>query len=232
MPKHVAIIMDGNGRWAQARGLPRAEGHRKGISPIRPILEYAADKGISYLSLFGFSTENWRRPAEEISVLMDLMRYLIKKELAELHKEGVRFKVIGDRTKLAQDIQDLISHAEDLTKNNTNITLNIAINYGGRQDITQAAKRIAHSVKKGELQLNDITPEIFETRLYTSDMPDPDLMIRPSGEQRISNFMMWQFAYTELVFQDVLWPDYSVDYFQDALDAYAQRERRFGGTPA
>jgi len=231
-PPHVAVIMDGNGRWAQARGLPRIAGHKRGADAVRRTVESAVDHGIRYLTLFGFSSENWKRPLDEVTDLMGLLRLYLKTEIAAIDKQGVRFLVIGDRTKLSKDINDLIEQAESQTKANTQLTLTIALSYGGRAEIVSAARKIAEDVGSGELQATDIDEDLFASRLFTNNIPDPDLLIRTSGEQRISNFLLWQLAYTELIFIDTLWPDFSEEHFERAVREYHGRERRFGATGA
>ena len=226
LPKHVAIIMDGNGRWAEARGLPRAAGHKQGAEAARRVVKAAGELGISYVTLFGFSSENWRRPPAEIKELMKLLRYYLRAETAELHRNNVRMKVIGDRSAFDSDIVELIENAESLTATNDGLTVSIALNYGGRADIMQAAKRAAE-VAMDAGHLDDFEAD-FEESLLTGDVPDPDLLIRTSGEQRISNFLLWQCAYAEFVFADTLWPDFDKGHLAAALDAYGQRDRRFG----
>ncbi len=229
MPAHVAIIMDGNGRWATARGLTRTEGHRKGAEAARHVVEAAGELGIRYLTLFAFSSENWNRPADEVSDLMNLLRYYLKKETAELHKNGAQIRVIGDRTALPHDIAKLIDNAENLTRDNMKITVVLALNYGGRQDIIFAAKQLAKQVQAGEADLAQIDENSFSGYLMTGDMPDPDLMIRTSGESRISNFLLWQMAYAELYFTDTLWPDFSKKDLEQAIAFFSSRDRRYGG---
>lgn len=227
-PAHIAIIMDGNGRWAVSRGMPRIEGHRRGADAVRRTVHAAADIGVEYLTLFGFSSENWSRPEEEVSELMRLLSYYLRSETAELHKNNIRIRIIGERSRFSKDIIDLIENAEDLTKDNTSLTLVIALNYGGRHDILQAAKKVAES----GLRLSDEAFEMaFQESLMTAGMPDPDLMIRTSGEQRISNFLLWQSAYTEMVFCDVFWPDFDRVHLEHAIEEYATRDRRFGALP-
>jgi undecaprenyl diphosphate synthase len=229
VPKHVAIIMDGNGRWAQKRGLPRVAGHKQGAETLRKVVEEAGKLGIEYLTLFGFSSENWNRPQEEVSELMRLLRYYLHSETAELHKNGVKLKVIGDRTAFDEDIVQLIGNAESLTALNDKITLVIALNYGGRNDILHAVRQTVH-----EFSTRGIDPSFsqiekhFPDFLMTAGIPDPDMLIRTSGEQRISNFLLWQCAYTELVFTDTLWPDFDKDDLEKALAEYASRDRRYG----
>jgi undecaprenyl diphosphate synthase len=227
-PRHVAIIMDGNGRWAAARGLPRAQGHRRGADAVRRTVEAAAELGIEYLTLFGFSSENWNRPAEEVSDLMGLLRRYLQSEIAELHKEGVRLRVIGDRRRLAPDIVRLIEDAEARTAGNTRINVTVALSYGGRQEIAAAARQLAADVAEGRLSAEGIDEQAFSTRLLTYGLPDPDLLIRTSGEQRISNFLLWQCAYSELVFSSTYWPDFGKDDLEAALRDFQNRERRYG----
>ncbi|NQV44733.1 MAG: isoprenyl transferase [Rhodospirillales bacterium] len=229
-PVHVAIIMDGNGRWARARGLPRIEGHRRSAEAVRRTIRAAAEAGISYLTLFGFSSENWKRPLEEISDLMGLLRYYLGKEVAELHKNGVRFKVIGDRSRLDPDIVTMIVDAERHTANNTGLTFILALSYGARAELVSAVRSLASDVQQGTLSLDDIDEETVSQHLFTKDIPDPDLLIRTSGERRISNFLLWQLAYAEFVFMDVLWPDFDASHLQDAVADFCSRERRFGDT--
>jgi undecaprenyl diphosphate synthase len=229
-PLHVAIIMDGNGRWAKARGLPRPLGHRAGIEAVRRAIEAAPTLNISHLTLYSFSSENWRRPPTEISELMGLLRYYLRSELANLHKNNVRVRIIGERKKLPTDIVDMIDHAEELTQDNKRLTLTLALNYGGRQEITAAARALAKAVERGALQPDAIDEHVFQSFLFTGGMPDPDLIIRTSGEKRISNFLLWQSAYAEFVFMDVLWPDFSATHLQQAIDEFKSRDRRFGAT--
>lgn len=227
IPKHVAIIMDGNGRWAAKRGLPRTAGHKQGAEAARRVVKSATELGISYITLFGFSSENWKRPQSEIKELMNLLRYYLRAETAELHKNGARLRVIGDRTAFDDDIIKLIENAERLTEDNKKITVVIALNYGGRNDIISAFKSLhnAHLDKKLEISIIEQQIPGF---LMTAGIPDPDLLIRTSGEQRISNFLLWQCAYTEFVFTDTLWPDFVHEDFQSALQEYSRRERRYG----
>ncbi len=228
VPTHVAIIMDGNGRWARSRGLPRIAGHRRGADAVRRTLEASADLGISYLTLFGFSSENWKRPADEVEDLMGLLRRYIRSEIAELHEANVRVRVIGDRQALAPDIVSLIEGAEDRTKDNTGLNLIVALSYGARQEIVSAARHVAAEAKSGRLDPADITDKLIGQHLTTPDIPDPDLLIRTSGEQRLSNFLLWQSAYTEFLFMDVLWPDFGREHLEQALAEYGRRERRYG----
>jgi len=229
-PCHVAIVMDGNGRWAKSRGLPRAEGHRRGAEAARRAVQSASDLGVRYLTLFSFSSENWQRPVSEIDDLMGLLRWYLRSETAELHKNGVRLRVIGDRTRLPKDIVGLIESAEETMSHNTGLCLVLALSYGGRQDIVNAAKSLAEDVAKGRLNADEIDDALFQTRLATEGVPDPDLLIRTSGEQRISNFLIWQLAYTEFVFSDVLWPDFDHIHFENAVEEFRRRDRRYGAT--
>lgn len=227
VPKHVAVIMDGNGRWAKARSLPRTAGHKQGAEAARRVVKDAAALGVSYITLFGFSSENWSRPKSEVKDLMNLLRYYLRSETAELHKSGARLRVIGDRSALDADIVKLIENAEELTRDNDKITAIIALNYGGRQDILHAVKRLHDAHIGEELSMETIESQ-FPGFLMTQGIPDPDLMIRTSGETRISNFLLWQCAYTEFVFMDVLWPDFDRDALAGAISEFGQRDRRFG----
>lgn len=227
-PRHVAIIMDGNGRWARARGLPRIEGHRKGAESVHWCVRAAVGLGVEYLTLFGFSSENWRRTQGEISALMGLLRLYLKNEVHDLHDNGIRLVFIGDRRKLDADIASMIADAEAMTVGNTRLCLTVALSYGSRDEITDAARGLARDVLAGRITPDDIDGEAIEARLETADLPDPDLLIRTSGEQRISNFLLWQCAYTEFVFVDTLWPDFGATEFETALADYCRRERRFG----
>lgn len=232
-PAHVAIIMDGNGRWAQSRGLPRFEGHRRGVEAVRRTVRAAIEAGISYLTIYSFSTENWARPPEEVAILMGLLRRFIRNDLADLHSNDVRVRVIGSREEVAPDICALLAEAEELTRDNRGLTLIVAFNYGGRQEIVGAARRIAELAAAGKLDPSSIDAQMIGDSLETSDIPDPDLIIRTSGEQRLSNFLLWQAAYAEFVFLPLHWPDFDKAAFDAALDQYAKRERRYGGvTPA
>ncbi|MBT5107362.1 MAG: isoprenyl transferase, partial [Rhodospirillaceae bacterium] len=222
------IIMDGNGRWAKARGLPRVMGHRKGAEAVRRAIEAAGECGVSYLTLFGFSSENWNRPEQEVGELMRLLRYYLQSETADLHAKGVKIQVIGDRSKFGKDTVDLIKFAEDQTQSNNKLTLVLALSYGGRQEITEAVRVIAAAAVRGEIELDDINEAFVSDYLLTRDIPDPDLLIRTSGEQRISNFLLWQTAYTELVFIDRLWPDFKKADLRAAIDVFNSRERRYG----
>jgi undecaprenyl diphosphate synthase len=229
-PEHIAIIMDGNGRWAMAHGLPRVIGHQRGADAVKRTVKASIALGIKYLTLFGFSSENWKRPASEITDLMGLLRFYLQKEISELNKEGIRLQVIGDRVRLEDDIVTLIEKAETLTSGNTRLTLTIALSYGGRAEITNAARRLAEDVKNGILAVEEIDEAAVNVRLYTSDMPDPDLLIRTSGELRISNFMLWQLAYSELVFTDVFWPDFTEEDLENSVLEFHNRNRRYGAT--
>jgi len=231
VPSHVAIIMDGNGRWAAARGLPRVAGHRAGVQAVRRTIEAAITQGVAWLTLYAFSSENWRRPAEEVSDLTGLLRHFIKVELAELAREGVRIRIIGDRTRFDRDIQAELARSEVTTSGNTRLNLTVALSYGARGEIMQAARAMAEAAAAGTLDPASIDEKHFSDRLSTAGIPDPDLILRTSGEQRLSNFLLWQSAYAELVFTDVLWPDFGAAEFAEALAEYARRERRFGARP-
>lgn len=228
-PRHVAIIMDGNGRWAKARGLPRNLGHRQGVDAVREVVRACGRLGIEYLTLYAFSSENWKRPQTEVAGLMDLLRIYIRRELDELARSGVRIHVIGDRTKLAPDIVELISDAEARTRENRKLTLVIALSYGSQDEIVTACRRIAEQVAAGTLRVEDITAETVADHLQTVGIPDPDLIIRTSGEQRLSNFLLWQAAYAEFVFLPCFWPDFTEEQLDLALAEFARRNRRFGG---
>jgi undecaprenyl diphosphate synthase len=232
VPRHVAIIMDGNGRWAAARGLPRVEGHRRGVEAVRRTVRAAADIGIQYLTIFSFSAENWTRPSSEIGELMALLRRFIRNDLAELHHAGVRVRVIGEREGLASDIARLLAEAEELTRDNNGLTLIVAFNYGARQEIVRAARRLAEEIAAGRLTAGEIDVDRFARLMHAPDVPDPDLIIRTSGEQRLSNFLLWQSAYSELVFVPTYWPDFDRAALENALREYQQRERRVGGLVA
>ncbi|HEX2217090.1 MAG TPA: isoprenyl transferase [Xanthobacteraceae bacterium] len=232
VPRHVAIIMDGNGRWAAARGLPRAEGHRRGVEALRRTVRAAGELGVRILTIFSFSAENWTRPTSEINELMGLLRRFIRHDLAELHRNGVRVRVIGERQGLEPDILRMLEEAEELTRSNDRLLLIVAFNYGARQEIARAAQRLAQAVAHGTLRPEDITAELVASRLDAADIPDPDLIIRTSGEQRLSNFLLWQAAYSELVFLPVYWPDFDRAALEKALMEYRSRERRFGGLAA
>lgn len=229
-PTHVAVIMDGNGRWAAARGMPRIAGHRAGAESVRRTVKAAVKYGVRYLTLYSFSSENWKRPIGEVQDLMGLLRRYLRSEIAELHQNDVRLHFIGNREALSDDIQRLIEEAEQTTAANSALTLTIAISYGGRDEIVGAAKQIAARVLEGSLPLEDIDDETFSRYLSTTEIPDPDLLIRTSGEKRISNFLLWQLAYAEFLFLDVLWPDFSERDFADAIAEFQRRERRYGAT--
>jgi undecaprenyl diphosphate synthase len=228
VPRHVAIIMDGNGRWAKARGLPRTAGHRRGVEAVREVVRGAGELGIPYITLFGFSTENWKRPADEVEFLMGLLRHYMRAELDTLAKEGARLRVIGDRDGLPRDIAAMIGEAEARTRANARIHVTIALNYGGRADIARAARRLAERAAAGTLAAGTIDEAALTRELSTSDIPDPDLLIRTSGEQRISNFLLWQSAYAEILFVDTMWPDFGKPQLAAAIEAYSCRERRYG----
>ncbi|MDH4124612.1 MAG: isoprenyl transferase [Gammaproteobacteria bacterium] len=230
IPKHVAVIMDGNGRWARKRGLPRHMGHRSGVSAVRNIVEVAAKRGVDYLTLFAFSSENWNRPREEVSKLMGLFVEALQREVDELHRNNVRLEFIGARQQLQAKLCDMISAAERQTHANNGLRLQVAVAYGGRWDIVQAAQSLAKQVAAGELQPGAIDDAAFSNELALKGVPDPDLLIRTGGEQRISNFLLWNLAYAELWFCDTLWPDFGEQQFDNALEFYAQRERRYGHT--
>lgn len=228
-PRHVAIIMDGNGRWAAARGLPRVEGHRRGVEALRRAVRSAHELGVRYLTLYSFSAENWSRPAEEVADLLNLLRAFIRRDLAELHKGDVKIKVIGERAGLPEDIRALLTEAETLTGRNGGLNLVVAFNYGSRQEIVSATRRIAEKVKAGELDPAAIDAGVIADNLDTCDIPDPDLVIRTSGELRISNFLLWQSAYAEFVFLSVHWPDFDRAAFEEAIASFRSRQRRYGG---
>ena len=226
--RHIAIIMDGNGRWATKKGLPRSLGHKKGAEVVKEITKAAAEKGIRFLTLYAFSTENWQRSEEEVSYLMTLLRQYLKSDLQELKENKVRIRFIGERYMLDQDIQQLMADLENQTASYDKLTVCIALSYGSRQEIVAAAKKIATRVKNGDISPEDIDINLFSDMLYTKDIPDPDLLIRTSGEQRLSNYLLWQLAYSELAFTDVLWPDFSAQVLQRLIDNYQTRERRYG----
>jgi undecaprenyl diphosphate synthase len=232
IPAHVAIIMDGNGRWAKARRLPRTAGHRAGVEALRRTVRAAGDLGIGWLTVYAFSSENWSRPPAEISDLMGLLRLFLRRDLAEIHQNGVRVRMIGDRAGLEPDIRAMVEDAEQLTLDNTSLNLVIAFNYGSRDEITRAARTIARAAADGTLDADEITADSFSAFLDTARMPDPDLIIRTSGEQRLSNFLLWQSAYSELIFAPCYWPDFDAAHLADALATYAERERRYGGVAA
>ena len=230
VPRHVAIIMDGNGRWARARGLPRIAGHKQGAEAVRSTVRACSDLGISYLTIYAFSSENWKRPATEVDDLMGLLRLYIRRELVSLRGEGVRVRFIGDRSRLDIEINRLISESEENTKDNRGLIFTVALNYGGRQEILEAARVFAQNVRDGKLNPEDMNEQLFESYLQSNDMPDPDLLIRTSGEQRLSNFLLWQSAYTEFLFTSTLWPDFKREHLEQAVYEYQRRERRYGGS--
>jgi undecaprenyl diphosphate synthase len=230
VPRHIAIIMDGNGRWARQRGRPRTFGHSEGVEALRRTVEAAGDLGVQYLTVFGFSTENWRRPIEEVNALFDLLRLYVARDLDKLAREGVRVRVIGERNGLVPDILRIIDDAERKTQHNARFNLTIAFNYGGQDEIVRAARRIAEDAAAGKIQPSEISAQRFETYLDSADVPPADLLIRSSGELRLSNFMLWQAAYAEFVFLDVLWPDFGKAALEDAIAQYRNRDRRFGGS--
>jgi len=226
VPRHIAIIMDGNGRWAKRRLMPRVAGHRKGVEALRGVIRACAERGVSHLTVFAFSSENWRRPQEEVTLLMELFMRALENEVARLHENDIRFHVIGDLTGFSERIQALIRDAEALTRNNTRLTFTVAANYGGRWDIVQAVKKLMAAGVDAE----SVTEDMLVQQLSMADMPEPDLFIRTGGEQRISNFLLWQLAYTELYFTDALWPDFDAAALDKAIASYRARERRFGRT--
>lgn len=230
IPRHVAVIMDGNGRWARKRFLPRVAGHKAGVNAVHAIVKRAMERGVEILTLFAFSSENWHRPSYEVSFLLDLFLNMLENEIQKLHEQGIQLRVIGDRYQFEKKLQAQINNAEQLTASNTKLKLIIAANYGGQWDITQAMKQLGHEIEKGTLTSQDITAETVTRFLSLGSLPSPDLFIRTSGEQRISNFLLWDIAYTELYFTKVFWPDFNEDEFDKALDFFAQRERRFGCT--
>lgn len=229
IPAHVALILDGNGRWAKKRGLPRTMGHKKGCETVEQIVEDAARLGIKYLTVYGFSTENWKRPEEEVGALMQLFRFYAKRLLKVATESNVRVKMIGERNRFAPDIIDGINQLEEQTKENTDLTFIIAVNYGGRDEITRAVKKVMNDVKAGKLSTEDMTEQVFASYLDTADIPDPDLLIRTSGELRLSNYLLWQLAYSELYVTDCLWPDFDKNELLEAIRQYNKRDRRYGG---
>ncbi len=230
LPRHIAFILDGNGRWAKNRFLPRTAGHHAGVNSVRRVIEYCQTVGVEVLTLFAFSSENWRRPEQEVSVLMGLFLATLEKETEKLQQKNVRLRVIGDRTAFAVELQEKIAAAEELTAVNTGLNVVIAANYGGRWEITQAVRRVAQRVAAGELSLEAVTTETVASHLELADLPEPDLFIRTGGEKRISNFLLWQLAYTELYFTDTLWPDFDEAALEAAIGDYRGRQRRFGYT--
>jgi len=229
VPKHVAIIMDGNGRWAKERNLPRSYGHREGVKRVKDIVKVAAELGVSVVTFFAFSSENWKRPKKEIGMLMRYLDNFLIREVNDMHKNNIRFKVIGTKRPLPVSIQNKIRDAERKTKDNNGLTVVLALNYGSRQEIVEAAKKFTQDVLSKKLALQDLDAERFSGYLYTSELPDPDLLIRTSGEMRISNFLLWQLSYAEFYFTGKFWPDFKADDFRKAIEGYKIRERRFGG---
>ena len=231
-PLHVAIVMDGNGRWAKRRGLPRQVGHPKGVDAIRRVVEAAPAQGVRWLTLYAFSTENWRRPAGEVAEVMRLLKLYVNSDLDKLAREGVKIRILGRRAGLPPDVAEIVERAERQTAHNDKFFLQVAFNYGGRADIADAARALAAEVAAGQIRPDDITEELLQGKLSTASLPDPDLVIRTSGEQRLSNFLLWETAYSEFVFQDVLWPDYGAAYLRAAIEEFQKRERRYGGAVA
>jgi undecaprenyl diphosphate synthase len=229
IPQHVAIIMDGNGRWAKERGLSRFRGHQSGVEAVRRAVSAAGELGVSYLTIYSFSSENWSRPRSEIDDLMGLLRMFIRRDLADLHNNNVKIRIIGERQKVDQDILKMMDDAVALTANNSGLTLVIAFNYGARHEIVRAAKKLAQEAAAGDIHPDDITTDLFSEKLDTSGIPDPDLLIRTSGELRLSNFLLWQSAYSELIFLDLFWPDFAREHLEDAIRQYNARDRRYGG---
>jgi undecaprenyl diphosphate synthase len=232
VPRHVAVIMDGNGRWALSRGLPRTEGHRAGVAALRRIVSHCARRGVECLTIFSFSSENWNRPASEVGFLMTLLERFVRRDLAEIHRQNVRVTMIGERDGLEQRILDLIEEGEALTRDNTGMTLVVAFNYGARNEIARAARKLAREVESGCLKSADVDETSLESHLDTAALPDPDLVIRTSGEQRLSNFLLWQIAYAEFYFSDLHWPDFDEAALDAAFESFAARDRRFGGLSA
>ena len=230
VPTHVAVIMDGNGRWARRRGKPRHAGHRAGVKAVRETVEGAAERGVRFLTLFAFSSENWRRPKEEVSNLMNLFVEALRREVSELHRNNVRLRFVGALDRLSDGLQKKIAAAEQKTAGNTGLTLNVAVAYGGRWDLAQAARELARKTKAGDIRPEDINEQALAAELQLGDIPDPDLLIRTGGEQRISNFLLWNLAYAELWFTDVLWPDFDKAELNRALDAFTSKQRRYGYT--
>lgn len=230
IPQHIAIIMDGNGRWAKQQHKPRFMGHRAGVKAVENIVKRCIELDVKVLSLFAFSSENWRRPSKEVSLLMELFNLALKQQVKRLHKNNIRLRVIGDLSKFSTSLQKRIQQSQQLTENNTGLTLNIAANYGGRWDVVQAVQSIAEKVKEGKLDVEAISEQMLTDSLETTTLPDPDLFIRTGGEQRVSNFLLWQMAYTEFYFTDTLWPDFDADSLDSAIASFTNRERRFGRT--
>jgi len=230
IPKHIAIIMDGNGRWAKKQSKPRFLGHKAGVKSVEAVVSRCIELDVKVLSLFAFSSENWRRPEKEVSLLMELFGLALKQQVKRLHKNNIQLRIIGDTSKFSASLQKQIQQAQELTAANSGLIINIAANYGGRWDVTQAMQKIAQAVKEGQLALDDVTEELIDSHLTTADLPEPDLFIRTGGEQRVSNFLLWQLAYAEMYFTDALWPDFDGNELDKAIDSFAQRERRFGKT--
>lgn len=230
VPRHIAIIMDGNGRWAKQRNQPRFFGHKAGVEAVRNVVKSCAQRGIDVLTLFAFSSENWRRPKKEVSLLMELLYTALTREVSKLNDNNVRLRIIGDRSVFSEKLQKRLRESEQFTEKNTGLILVVAVNYGGRWDITQAARQVADKALAGQLQATDITPELIGQHLSLADLPEPDLFIRTGGEQRVSNFLLWQLAYTELFFTETLWPDFTTAKLDDAIHSFSKRQRRFGRT--
>ncbi|WP_430882757.1 isoprenyl transferase [Fusibacter sp. JL216-2] len=228
IPQHIAIIMDGNGRWAKKRNLPRVAGHKAGVETLRDVIERGGDLGVKHMTFYAFSTENWKRPEDEVKGLMNLLVAYLKSETKKLHENNIKINVIGDTSRLPKLAQNELKKSIDLTANNTSMTVHIALNYGARDEIVRAVKRISTDVKNGQLDVENIDDALISNNLYTAGTPDPDLMIRTSGEVRLSNFLLWQFAYTEFVFTDMYWPDFNGDALENAIEEYQNRHRRFG----
>ncbi|MBO9426901.1 isoprenyl transferase [Labrenzia sp. R4_1] len=232
VPNHVAFIMDGNGRWASSRGLPRTEGHRQGLEALRKIIRHAALRGVGIVTIYSFSTENWSRPEPEVRFLMGLLRRFVQRDLSELHRENIRIRIIGERDNLDAGILKLLLDAEELTRNNTGMELVVAFNYGARQELTAAVKKLCEKVARGEIEPSAITEAHISAELDTAGLPDPDLIVRTSGELRLSNFLLWQAAYTEFYFSDLMWPDFDEAALDQALECFGNRDRRYGGVTA
>lgn len=228
LPRHIAIIMDGNGRWAKKRFLPRVAGHKAGVDSVHKVVQSCVEKKIEVLTLFAFSSENWQRPAQEVDYLMDLFLNLLEREIKKIHEQNIQLRIVGERNRFEKKLQLQIAKAEEITAKNTGLKLVVAVNYGGRWDIVQACRKLATAIEKGTCSAKDITEELLNKQLSLGELPEPDLFIRTSGEQRISNFLLWELAYTELYFTDVLWPDFDEEELEKALDFFAERERRFG----
>lgn len=232
VPNHVAFIMDGNGRWASSRGLPRTEGHRQGLEALRKIIRHAALRGVGIVTVYSFSTENWSRPEPEVRFLMGLLRRFVQRDLSELHRENIRIRIIGERDNLDAGILKLLLDAEELTRNNTGMELVVAFNYGARQELTAAVKKLCEKVARGEIEPSAISETHISAELDTAGLPDPDLIVRTSGELRLSNFLLWQAAYTEFYFSDLMWPDFDEAALDQALECFGNRDRRYGGVTA